>query len=140
MKKYVKADKRYDFYFKGPFWIVTPSIDQMHKGNFKLIGDKYLVNYDGEFVDDVTSKRSKTHTQLWKRLREENTELPESPTYYPRGRVEVFNGKAYIHINNHCNTPEIIDAIITEYQIDKLEKEVELNDVTQGSHYSFELR
>ena len=125
--------------FKGSFWIITPSIDQMHKGNFTLLGEKYLVDYDGNYVNDTTSKRAKTHSQLWKKLRETNADLPKSPTYYPRGRVEIYKGKAYIHINSRCNIPSIIDKIIEYYGISKLEQEVELNDVTQGSHYGFEV-
>lgn len=143
MKKYVKADKESDFYFKGPFWILAESVDAIQRGKFDIIGEKYLVNYDGQYVDDITSKRSKTHQQAWKKIINEvnsnGKSFSKSYTYYPRGRVEVYKGKAYIHLNSICNTPKVIDEITNTYGIGKLDIVIDLNDTYQGSHYGFEL-
>ena len=54
--------------------------------------------------------------------------------YYPRGRVAIYKGIAFIHINSLCNVPKVIHEIISEYELYKLEIEVELNDEVQGSH------
>lgn len=144
MKKYIKAeDKEHALYFKGPFWVVADSVNAIQTGKFVIMGEKYLVDYDGNYTDDITSKRPKTHKQLWKWiLNEVNSNgkaFPESCTYYPRGRVEVYKGKAYIHLNSICNTPKVIDEITKEYGIGKLDIIIDLNDTYQGSHYDFEL-
>ena len=60
--------------------------------------------------------------------------------YYPRGRVSIYEGTAFIHLNSKCNTPKIVDAIIKEYGLYKLEIEIEFNDDIQGSHYNFSLK
>lgn len=60
--------------------------------------------------------------------------------YYPRGRVSVYNGKAYININSICNTPKVIDSILSFYCIRDLDYEISYNDVNQGSHYDFKLK
>lgn len=59
--------------------------------------------------------------------------------YYPRGKVEVYKGVAYININSILNTPKIIDTVRKEFGIEKLPYKVGLNNVEQGSHYDFEL-
>ncbi len=61
-------------------------------------------------------------------------------TYYPRGRVNVYKGVAYVNINSLMNCPHIIDAIIEASNIGKLELELDFKDAYQGSHYDFKLK
>lgn len=124
-------------HYQGPFWIIADSVKNIHRNNFYLVGDTYPCNYNGEYIDNTTSKSQKTHKKLWEKLKENygNVEF----TYYPRGRVAICDGTAFIHINSKCNIPGVIDSIVNMYHIGKLELEIDLNDVYQGSHYDFQL-
>lgn len=130
-----KEDK---IYYQGPFWIISDSFQNIIKGNFEIIGEKYECNYSGEYLNNTTSKRQKTHKSLWRMFADKYGQ--SDYTYYPRGRVGIYNGIAYIHINSRCNLPKIIDTIIEQYHLSKLEINVELNDTYQGSHYDFKLK
>ena len=125
-----------ELYFQGAFWIKANSFkDIMHNKFDLIIGSKILSDYSGNYVDEIQSKNSLSHKNLWN-----NVSDGHSWTYYPRGRVAIYNGVAYIHLNSKCNTPEIIDRIIKEYNLEKLETDIDLNDTYQGSHYDFELK
>lgn len=128
--------KEDDLYFQGAFWIKADSFKDIMHNNFDLIiGSKILSDYSGNYVDEIQSKNSLSHKNLWN-----NVSDGHSWTYYPRGRVAIYNGTAYIHLNSKCNTPEIIDRITKEYNLDKLDIDIDLNDTYQGSHYDFELK
>ena len=136
IKKLYESKKEDDFYFQGAFWIKADSFKNIMLGNFELIiGSKLLSDYCGNYVDLNQSKNSLTHKKLW-----DSVSDGHSWTYYPRGRVAIYNGVAYIHLNSKCNSPAIIDKIINEYCINKLNIELDLNDTYQGSHYDFELK
>lgn len=125
-------------YFCGPFWIIADSFENILKGEFSLESVKYLCNYNGDFINNETSKSQKTHRKAWDTLKSNYNNVEW--TYYPRGRVSIYDGKAYIHLNSKCNIPKVIDAIVNEYIISNLEIIVDLNDTYQGSHYQFELK
>ena len=137
--KVFEIKKEDNYYFQGPFWIISNSVKDILDGNFQIIGEKYLSDYNGNYIDDSTSKSQKTHKNLWNtkyKIKYDNVEY----TYYPRGRVSIHNGLAYIHINSKCNIPKVIDKIINEYAIRGLDITIDLNDTYQGSHYDFELK
>lgn len=131
--------KEDEYYFQGPFWIKAESYDDMMKGNFQIIGEKILTDYNGEYKDKLHSKRYYIHSNLWKNepYKSEYKNIPYN--YYPRGRVVIRNGNAYININSLCNNPLIIDRIIKEYKINKLNHTITYND-SEGSHYDFLLK
>lgn len=120
-----------DLYYSGPFWIECNSVKDMLHGDFHLISTRYPTDYHGRIIDN-SIKSSRTHKNVWRA-----TSSDKPYDYYPRGRVAIYDGTAYIHIHHLCNTPRIIDAIIKEYEIQKLDIEIECNDETQGSHYNF---
>lgn len=131
-----ESRKEDDLYFQGAFWLKANTFKDIMLGKFELlVGSKLLSNYSGEYVNTNQSKNSLTHKKLW-----DNVSDGHSWTYYPRSRVSIYNGIAYIHLNSKCNSPAIIDKIISEYCLDKLEIEIDLNDTYQGSHYDFELK
>lgn len=138
VKKLNELKAEDDNYFCGPFWIIADNLECILKGNFQLECTKYLCDINGNIINDITSKSQKTHQKLWNDLKSKYGNV--NWKYYPRGRVSIYNGKAYIHINSRCNLPKVIDAIINEYDISKLEIQVDLNDTYQGSHYEFELK
>ena len=130
-----------EIYCIGPFWIVADSVIDILSGKFKIIGEKIWITYDREPLDE-RSKNSRTHINVWKNKFKKEKEYENLEyNYYPRGRVEFFEGTTFIHINSICNTPKVIDAIIKFYNIKNIAKiQVEENDITQGSHYDFQLK
>ena len=125
-------------YFKGPFWIVAYSIPDILLGNFSIVADKHLCTYEGELNRTRATRKFETHESVWKELKQQYNNVEYK--YYPRGRVEVYKGTAYINIHSILNTPKIIDTIRKEYCIEKLPYKIGLNDVDQGSHYEYELQ
>jgi hypothetical protein len=140
MKKYVAGTRKEDdLYYQGPFWIIADTFKDIHRGKFALLGEPLPCDYHGDYVGDTTSKSSKTHKRIWESQYINNYNNVDY-TFYPRGRVAVYEGTAFIHLNSKCNIPSVIDAIIDKYKIDKLDIEIDLNDVYQGSHYDFQLK
>ena len=136
MRQLTEVKKEDDLYFQGAFWITGDSVKDIIRGNFKLVCEKRLCDINGKDVNITGSKNSLSHKNLWKNEfgKDQND---KSFDYYPRGRVSIYKGTAFIHIHSILHTPTIVDAIIEEYGIDKLEVEVERNDILQGSHYDF---
>lgn len=138
MRIIVATRKEDDYYYQGPFWIIADSFKDIHRGEFSLLGDRHLCNYAGEYVNDSTSKSAKTHKKLWEQYASQYNNVDFA--YYPRGRVAVYDGTAFIHLNSKCNIPSVIDAIVKMYNIDRLDIELDFNDTYQGSHYDFQLK
>ena len=131
--------KEDEIFYQGPFWIIADTFKDIHRGKFELLGEPLPCDYQGNYIDDTTSKSSKTHKRIWESEYRDSYNNVDY-TYYPRGRVAVYEGTAFIHLNSKCNIPSVVDAIISKYNIDKLEIEIDLNDVYQGSHYDFQLK
>ena len=136
--KIIESRKEDEYYFQGPFWIVAESLIDIHKGNFQLIEEKFLSDYKGQYLKNDMSKSQKTHKKLWDKYAKEYNNVPYD--YYPRGRVAICEGEAFIHINSKINIVNVIDKIISDYNLSKLEVTIEENDVIQGSHYDFKLK
>lgn len=128
-----------DLFYQGPFWIIADTFKDIHRGRFELLGDPLPCDYSGNYIGNTTSKSAKTHKRIW-----ESTYAGRfngvDYTYYPRGRVAVYDGTAFIHLNSRCNIPSIIDSIAEKYHLGKLGIEIDLNDTYQGSHYDFKLK
>lgn len=140
MKTYIIGTRKEDeIYYQGPFWIIADSFKDIHRGKFQIIGEPLPCNYSGEYIGDATSKSAKTHKRIWKSEYSDKYDIDDY-TYYPRGRVAVYEGTAFIHLNSKCNIPSVIDRIVDMYKIEKLDIEIDLNDVYQGSHYDFKLK
>lgn len=131
--------KEDDIYYQGAFWIKGDSINNIKKGQFEIIGVELPCDYNGQYVNLFgKSKNDLTHKKLWP---EYAMELKNEPfNYLPRGRVSIYNGIAFIHLNSLFNQPNIIDAVVNKYCISKLELELDFNDIYQGSHYDFILK
>ena len=131
--------KEDDLYFKGAFWVIADSVDNILTGNYELLCNKTICTYEGHLDRNRPDRKNETHEVIWN-LEYKDKYNGVSYKYYPRGRVEVYNGKAYININSILNNPNIIDNIRREYGVEKLDYSIGLNDLAQGSHYDFELR
>ena len=134
--KIQESRKEDELYFKGPFWIVADSVKDILSNNYTLLCDKELCTYEGKLDRSRPNRKEQTHEAVWNKYKQElKTDLPYN--YFPRGRVEVYQGVAYININSLLNTPKIINDILKEYKIGKLEYHVYTIDTLQGSHYDY---
>ena len=127
--------KEDNIYYQGAFWIIGDNVKYIKRGNFTIRGIQIPSTYDGEYLRSFVSKASLTHKRLWFSYSNGFEDKPWN--YFPRGRVAIYKGTAYIHLNSLFNQPDIIDKIIEMYKIRDLEIEIDLNDAYQGSHYNF---
>lgn len=136
LQKLDEVRKEENLYFQGAFWIKGNSLQDIKNGNFSLIvGSKILTDYFGDIKEKTPSKSSLTHQKLWSSVSDGH-----SWDYYPRGRVCIDQGTAYIHLNSNCATNDIKDCIYNEYKIDGLRIVLDFNNEYQGSHYDFGIR
>lgn len=122
--------------YKGVFWVIDPSDYDKYKDYYYLIP----CDNDGNVLDSTFSPTAKSglthnHERLWNMY---NTKLTRKYpyNYFPRGRVEIKNGKATIWVNPMLNTEEFKKFITSEYNL------IELNGIKQvdiksdfSSHY-----
>lgn len=103
--------------YKGIFWITDSENLEHNRQNCFLIP----VASDGSLIGDYQMYNSRNgntynHERTW-------AELPKSITqnkpfnYFPRGRVEISNGKATIYLSPHINTPEIREFVQNEFNL-----------------------
>lgn len=140
MVKIQETRKEDELYFKGPFWVIADSVKNILSNSYTLLCDKELCTYEGKLDRSRPNRKEQTHEAVWnsKYKQELKTDLPYN--YFPRGRVEVYQGVAYININSLLNTPKIINDILKEYGIAKLEYHVYPIDTLQGNHYDYLLK
>lgn len=96
--------------YKGIFWF----------GGESIISVKVLCDKNGSALEpcEFSSKSGENfnHEKEWEKL-------PKSVTgnllfnYFPRGRVEIKNGKATVWLNPMLNTDEKISAILSEFDL-----------------------
>ena len=74
------------------------------------------------FLKKIKSKRSLSHKRLlWNEMYKCKANAEVVFNYFPRGRIAISKGVAFINIIDVCNTQEIIENVIKEYEIDGLE-------------------
>lgn len=67
--------KEDDLYYTGAFWIVADAFTDIIRGNFRIIGNKILTDYAGDYKQRIVSKRSLSRSALW------NIQLPTAQGY-----------------------------------------------------------
>ena len=123
---------------KGIFWVVRGDV------NTKLISVSVCCDKDGNTLEDVViisrSGTNYNHKQEWSFLNIlEHRETKGKPfDYYPRGRVEIKNGKATIFLNPDINTESVIGLVKKQFE---LEGNPEIKSITVKSdgskHYKY---
>lgn len=129
--------KKDDLYFAGPFWVLGASLEEINRGNFVLLAEKFLVDYEGTPVSKVP-KSQYTHKGIWEN--KYKNELGTEYNYYPRGRVSQKRGKAYLNIPEGLNQDVLLPVIKKQYDIKQNFDLIKNTDPTTGNHYSFNLR
>ena len=127
-----------DNYYSGAFWLIGESLADIKNGNFQLLCHKIITDFDGNFCEEIPSKRSLSHKRLWNEIYRDKLNSDKPYNYYPRGRVGICKGVAYINIIEDASIPLITDAIICEYEIDKLKIMIKKsNKLSDGGHRKF---
>lgn len=129
--------KEDDLYFEGPFWIISPSMEELNKGNFTILSNQYLVDFYGKPVLPLSRYQS-THEYIW------NSKYKDSfgvhpYNYYPRGRVVFKDGKVYLNIPKGLPDDLIKKEVARKFDYDEFDN-VFYKDPTSGNHYTFELK
>lgn len=129
--------KEDDLYFEGPFWIISPSMEELNKGNFTILSNQYLVDFYGKPVLPLPKYQS-THEYIW------NSKYKDSfgvhpYNYYPRGRVVFKDGKVYLNIPKGLPDDLIKKEVARKFDYDEFDN-VFYKDPTSGNHYTFELK
>lgn len=120
----------------------------MKKGIFWIIDGKPVtvsVECDavGETVGPPPDYSSKSGDNFNHRI--EWGELPRKVTggvaynFYPRGRVEIKNGKATVWLNPALNTPEVIEKIEKEFDLHDGDINIEIKN-DNSKHYEYKNR
>ena len=107
--------KEDDLYFEGPFWIISPSMEELNKGNFTILSNQYLVDFYGKPVLPLTRYQS-THEYIWNSKYKDSFGI-HPYNYYPRGRVDISAGKATIYLNPFINTQKVQEFIGREFNL-----------------------
>lgn len=136
----VEVRKEEDLYLVGPFWFIGTSLSEINAGNFELLSEKFLIDWEGNYRNRV-SKSEFTHKGIWE-TKYKSKYSGVSYDYYPRGRVS-FNSKTKefgINIPKGLNEELIIQIIAKDFGINTGKLKVKYTDPTSGNHYSFSLK
>lgn len=121
--------------YKGIFWIVD--IDNIYNNRDYC----FLIptNSFGDNIEDiaVNAKSGTTfnHEKTWGYLSKKQTKC-KAYNYFPRGRVEINNGKAIIYLNPNINTDEVKKFIIDEFHLYSINDINSVRTISDGSeHY-----
>ncbi|HQC55340.1 MAG TPA: hypothetical protein PKX91_06430 [Clostridia bacterium] len=137
--KSIQQDIEDGLCYEGAFWIIADSVIDIFKGKFELLGERILINHNGEPVEIVKTKRGDVpHKKLWQQEAYNTWNKEYDYMFFPRGRVSVYKGNAFVHIHSKMNIPKVIDSIIEYYKISDLDLNIEYMN-KQGSHYDFGL-
>lgn len=126
-----------NLYFAGPFWLIGNSLEDINRGNFSILSEKFLVDYNGQ----PTVKNNPevcTHKHIWNSKYKDNYSVEYN--YYPRGRIVFQRGKLYLNIPEGLNVSAIKDALLKEFDYNRDFDNVFYKDPTTGGHYSFQLK
>lgn len=136
-KSAVESRKEDDLYFEGAFWIIANSLEDIYAGNFEILSEKFLVNYEGKLQQEFDAN-TWSHQKIWE-TKYTNKYQGKSYKYFPRGRIVVKNGKAYFNCPYEIYLPQVVDAVTKDFCIGKLEHIAATKSSENGSHYDFEL-
>lgn len=134
-----EVHKEDNLYLIGPFWIIGKSIEDINNGEFSLICEKFLLNWEGNYANRVP-KSQFTHKGIW--LNKYAQIYGKEYDYYPRGRIS-FDSKSKqfgINIPKGLNESIILPRILKEYDIVIDDIHVKYTDPTSGNHYTFSLQ
>lgn len=120
--------------YKGIFWY-SPKANA-------LICKKVFCDDRGAALENVEytpkSGENFNHETEWQKIPRSITD-GKAYNYYPRGRVEIKNGKATIYLNPVLKTEAIQKMIISEFHL--IKENINVRFVSDGSlHYDYQIK
>lgn len=116
---------------QGVFWIVDlDDIESNRDYCFPIYSDADGNTLSSDYELNAKSGSTYNHERLWKELGHK-----KPYNYYPRGRVQIANGKATIFLNPNIYTEEIINFIINEFKLYRINGINKVNVVADGSNH-----
>ena len=131
MSKYLKESK--DLY-KGIFWITDLEKIENNDLYFQIPCDSNGEITTLEFVSNAKSGTTYNHENTWKQLSKKETQ-GKPFNYFPRGRVQIANGKATVFLSPHILTDEIKHWIIDKFNLTSLNGIKQVKFVADGSNH-----
>ena len=121
--------------YKGIFWIVDlENLDNNKNYCFKIPSDVYGNPIDDNLDLNAKSGSTYNHKLVWDRL---SRKLTNGKPYnsYPRGRIEIHNGVAKIFLNGNINREDVIDFLISEFNIIPHNEIKNIRVIEDNSHH-----
>ena len=135
-KAATEVRKEDNLYFEGVFWVVADTFEDILNGNFELVSEKFPVDYAG-VRQHKFDKNFWSHKDIWEKKYQ--SKYGVGYKYYPRGRIVVRNGKAWMNMHSDIYLQQVVDAVTSEFCIRELEHIPSFkNDA--GSHYDYQLK
>ena len=127
---------------RGIFWITDIDNIDNNKLYFQIPCDKNgNVQSQPNVCLDLNAKSGTTynHERTWSQLSSKYTQNKPF-NYYPRGRVEIANGKATIYLSLHIATDEVKQWCIDKFNLTPVHGITKVRLVADGSaHYKCQL-
>ncbi|MEG2541050.1 MAG: hypothetical protein RSB59_04680, partial [Clostridia bacterium] len=120
---------------RGIFWVIAETEDELIADNILFMPiycDMDGTPTDDRFISNAKSGNNYNHEASWKEL-DRTTTKGKQYNYYPRGRVEVRNGKGQIYLNGNINDVEIVREIKCLFGLNTLSQVRVIEDNSQ--HY-----
>lgn len=123
---------------KGIFWVCKDE-----NGFLNLLTVKVLCDKDGTalrpIIYSAKSGNNFNHKLEWEKF-DRKTTGNHPYNYYPRGRVEIKDGKITIYLNPILNRKDIIEMILTEFHLTEPDVINRVNIKSDGSfHYQYKM-
>ena len=117
--------------YKGIFWYIP------NEHSFLCV--KVACDITGNTVENVEfsskSAGNFNHKIEWEKLQKSN-KIKNPYNYYPRGRVEIKNGKATVYLNPVLNNPSVCNLIFKEFGLNN--SDIVIRTISDGSrHYDY---
>ena len=118
--------------FKGNFWLVAKSVQDIKAGKFKIVGQKIPCDDDGNANGLNRYVRADSHEKLLDHYKDNDWFKCRTANSYPKGSVAVYNGHAFVKLPRSMYTETVLNKIAQEYSLVGLlfvrEYETEYND------------
>lgn len=121
---------------RGIFWITDVDDLSKNKLYFQIPCDS-LGNVQTTYSDlglNAKSGLTYNHEKTWSQLSSKYTHN-KPYNYYPRGRVEIANGKAIIYVSPHIATEEIKQWCIDKFNLNKAKGINKVRLAADGSNH-----
>jgi hypothetical protein len=104
----------------GIFWVPADTTEEMSTPYLRTMS--VYCDREGNILEEITEGKAKNgdtfnHKAVWATWGKFERRGVKEYDYYPRGRVEVKHDKAIIYLNPHIKTPEVIKAVVDEFDL-----------------------